>query len=221
MLKKAQFQFLKDLRTNNSKVWMDANKPQYEATKADFIEFVEEIIKGMAKIEPELSATTVAKTCIFRINRDVRFSANKNPYKTNMGASIKLGGKKSTYGGYYFHFEPGASFAGGGYYMPDAPILAKIRQEIDYNYKEFKGIVTAKKFTDVFPNGLMRDDALKGAPKGYDKENPALEYIQLKHFAAMAPIADATLLSKDAIKAVLEKFTAMKKLLDFVNRTVG
>lgn len=218
MLNKSSLQFLKELKTNNTKEWMDVNKPKYLAAKADFTAFVEEIIKGMSKFEPIIAETITAKDCLFRINRDVRFSANKNPYKTNMGASIKIGGKKSPHCGYYFHFEPGASFVGGGFYMPEASQLASIRQEIDYNLKEFKSIVTSKAFLSAFPNGLMREDALKGAPKGYDKENPALEFLQLKHFTAGANIKDSLLTSKDLVTEVVKHFKTLKPLIDFVNR---
>jgi uncharacterized protein (TIGR02453 family) len=122
-----------------------------------------------------------ASKAIFRINRDVRFSKNKAPYKTNFGASINPGGKKSMIAGYYVHIEPGKSFLAAGTYMPEAPYLSAIRQEIDYNLEEFKKIVGAKDFKKEFTS-LSVEDALKTVPKGYDKENPALEFLKLKHF---------------------------------------
>jgi uncharacterized protein (TIGR02453 family) len=220
MLNKLTIKFLKDLQKNNNKDWMDAHKAEYLAAKNDYLALVADVLKEMKGFEPEIAENTEPKNCVFRLNRDVRFSANKNPYKDNMGASIKLGGKKSLYAGYYFHLQPGASFVGGGYWMPEAPMLAKLRQEIDYNFEEFKGIVASKKFTDIYVNGLNREDALKTVPKGYDKENPAIQYLQLKHLVAMAPLKDSDFLEKDIAKKIATAFKALKPMLDFMNRTV-
>jgi uncharacterized protein (TIGR02453 family) len=132
---------------------MNVNKKAYENAKADWEQMVGDVIKGVSKTEPALQ-DLLPKNCTFRMNRDVRFSKNKEPYKCNFGASIKIGGKKSTYAGYYFHVEPGASFVGGGFYMPEAPVLSKIRQEIDYDLAIFKKIINNKKFTTVYTNGI-------------------------------------------------------------------
>ena len=98
----------------------------------------------------EAIASLKAKDCVFRINRDVRFSKDKSPYKSNMGASFIKGGKKSVLSGYYFHCEPGNSFVGGGLWMPEVDGLKKLRQEIDYNFDEFKKIIGSKKFAATY-----------------------------------------------------------------------
>lgn len=137
MLQPATLNFLKSLKKNNSKEWFDKNRKAYETAKGDFAGFVQEVINQFSKKEPAVSGM-LAKNCMFRINRDVRFSKDKSPYKTNMGAYINPGGKKSILGGYYFHCEPGQAFMGGGLWMPMPPELSKIRQEIDYNFADFK-----------------------------------------------------------------------------------
>jgi uncharacterized protein (TIGR02453 family) len=147
MLQSSTLQFLQSLQKNNNKPWFDENRKKYESAKENFAEFVEALINGIAAFDPTIQNLT-AKNCMFRINRDVRFSKDKSPYKTNMGASISKGGKKINLAGYYFHCEPGKSFAAGGFYMPMAPELAKIRQEIDYNFKEW--IPTDIELLDLF-----------------------------------------------------------------------
>jgi uncharacterized protein (TIGR02453 family) len=159
------------------------------------------------------------KNCIFRINRDVRFSANKNPYKTNFGASFSKGGKKIACAGYYFHVEPGACFIGGGYWMPMADDLNKIRQEIDYNFDDFKKIINEKKFIHSFGE-LDTKEKLVRPPKGYEKDNPALEYLKLKNFIVMASIADDELLDRHLIQKVISHFKSMKPLIDFLNKSI-
>ena len=135
MLQPATLTFLKGLKKNNNKPWFDANRKKYEASKADFISFVDNTISAITKFDPAVSSLK-AKDCIFRINRDIRFSKDKSPYKSNMGAYINPGGKKINTPGYYFHCEPGQSFAAGGLYIPEPGVLAKIRQEIDYSFAE-------------------------------------------------------------------------------------
>src|ERR1700734_3777017 len=116
MLAVATIKFLKDLKKNNNKPWFESNRKKYEDAKADFSKFIQGIIEKHAKKDKTLKDLK-AKDCMFRINRDVRFSKDKSPYKTNFGASINRGGKKSLFAGYYFHCEPGESFAGGGLWM--------------------------------------------------------------------------------------------------------
>src|SRR6478735_9717506 len=108
MLQSATLKFLKDLKKNNNKSWFDVHRKQYEAAKNDFENFIQSVLDKHAKNDADLKELT-AKKCMFRINRDVRFSKDKSPYKTNLGASIVKGGKKSPLGGYYFHLEPGNS----------------------------------------------------------------------------------------------------------------
>jgi len=221
MINSSTLKFLKDLKKNNNKPWFDANRKQYELAKADFADYVTRLLAAVAKNDPSIAALT-AKDCMFRINRDVRFSKNKDPYKTNMGAGISKGGKKMISAGYYFHCEPGGnSFIAGGLYMAEADQLKKIRQEIDYNWPEFQKIVKGKKFATTFGD-LSREDgmSLSREPKGYEKDNPAIEYIKLKSWIASTPITDAELTEKDLAKKVAVVFATMQPLIVFLNRAL-
>src|SRR5689334_13212529 len=131
MLQSTTIKFLKDLKKNNTKEWFDKNRKVYEAAKKDFTDFVQTMIDKFGKKDESIAAI-VAKDCLFRINRDIRFSKDKSPYKTNMGASINKGGRMTmNTAGYYFHLEPGNCFVGGGLWQPEPDALKKIRQEID------------------------------------------------------------------------------------------
>ena len=218
MIKKETVDFLKTLKKNNSKEWFDNNRTKYLAAKENYLDFVTEILHTLKSIDPTLHDIQ-PKNCVFRINRDVRFSSNKNPYKTNFGASFSKGGKKIACAGYYFHLEPGACFIGGGYWMPMADDLNKIRQEIDYSFDEFKNIIQQRAFKNTFDT-LDNKEILIRPPKGYEKDNPALEYLKLKNFIVMAGIEENELLEKDLIPKVISHFKIMKPLVDFLNRAI-
>ena len=215
MIQPSTLKFLKDLKKNNNKPWFDAHRKEYEAAKKDFEQMIQAVIDRHGKTDKTISHLK-AKDCLFRINRDIRFSKDKTPYKTNMGAYINRGGKKSLYGGYYFHCEPGQSFVGGGLWMPMPNELNKVRQEIDYNLAEFKKIIGSKKFKSVY-NDVSRDAeyTLSRVPKGYEADNPAAEYLKLKSFVAIAKVSDADLNSKEIVKKITTAFEALQPRLAF------
>lgn len=219
MISSGSIKFLKQLSKNNNKAWFDEHRSDYEAAKADFARFIQQVIDQHGRSDSSIR-NIVAKDCLFRINRDVRFSKNKAPYKTNMGASINKSGKKAEHSaGYYFHFEPGASFVGGGIWMPPADTLRKIRQEIDYNLKEFTGILGNRAFKSVY--GKLDDSAefkLSRVPRGYEPDNPAAEYLKYKSYLATLPLSDEELTSKNLVAKVCKAFAALQPLLDFLNR---
>ena len=218
MIDLSTIQFLTSLKKNNSKEWFDENRQRYAAAKDNYLDFVGEVLGRMKKIDASL-ADLEPKQCVFRINRDVRFSKNKAPYKTNMGASFSKGGKKVQCAGYYFHFEPGASFIGGGFWMPMAPELNKIRQEIDYGFEAFNKIINKKKFKNSF-GSLSESEKLTRPPKGYEAENPAIEILKLKSFIVMTEVKDTELTSKELVNTVVDHFETMMPLVDFLNRAI-
>ena len=218
MIQQSTLQFLKLLSKHNNRDWFLANKDKYDLAKADYLLFVEEVLNGIQKTDNTL-AELVPKQCVFRINRDVRFSKNKDPYKTNFGASFSKGGKKIQCAGYYFHLEPGASFIGGGLWMPMAPELKKVRQEIDYCFKEFSSILKQKKFQTNFGT-LDSSNKLVRPPKDYEIDNPAIEYLKLKSFIVSLPISDAELLDKQLVKKTITTFETMTPFISFLNRAI-
>jgi len=220
MIQKDTIKFLTSLKKNNNKEWFDANRKSYETAKQDFTAFVSDVILQFSK-KDETIATLQAKDCMFRINRDVRFSKDKSPYKTNMGASFSKGGKKSILAGYYFHLEPGNSFVGGGIWMPDADTTKKIRQEIDYGFDEFKKLIQNKKFVAQYGGLTINEEfSLTREPKGYDKDNPAIEYIKLKSWLATHPLTDEMLTDKNLTKTVVAAFEALHPLIVFINKAL-
>lgn len=219
MLQPATITFLKGLKKNNTKEWFDAHRKQYDAAKEDFAALVQKIIDIHGKKDEHIAAL-LPKDCMFRINRDVRFSKDKSPYKTNFGASINRGGKKSIYAGYYLHCEPGGeSFVGGGLWMPEPEHLKKLRQEIDYNFDEFKAIIHSKKFVNTYKE-LHRgeDSVLSREPKGYEKDNPAIEYIKFKSYVALQPLTDEDMESAALLKKVTAAFETLQPLVEFINK---
>lgn len=210
-------QFLTALQKNNNKEWFEQNRTTYDKLRLEWIDLAAKVIKQTAIFDPEI-AELEPKKCIFRINRDVRFSANKNPYKNNFGISLSKGGKAADFCGYYVHLQPGESFIAGGSYQPMPDKLAAIRQEIDYNFEEFKKIIEHKDFVKHF--GTLTGDKLQRPPKGYDAENPAIEYIKHKGFLAYLKIDDNNLTEKELLKNCEKAFKAMKPLNDFLNRAI-
>lgn len=220
MLQTTTLQFLKQLKKNNNKPWFDAHRNAYEDAKQDFNKLVTDIIAGIGKWDSTLAGLT-AKDCTFRINRDVRFSKDKSPYKTNMGGSFNSSGKKfELAAGYYFHLEPGKSFIGGGLYMPASPALIKIRQEIDYNFDEWKKIVESKLFKTTFSKGVEGIEYLSRPPKGYTDNNPAIHYLKMKSFIVSQPIADKELTDQQLTKKITSVFKTMKPFIDFLNQAL-
>lgn len=220
MLQQASVQFLKNLKKNNRKEWFDSNRNKYEDAKQDVERLSASIIKKLSVVDESI-AHLQPKDCMFRINRDVRFSKDKSPYKTNMGVYFSKGGKKGIQAGYYFHLEPGNSFVAGGLWMPMPPELKKVRQEIDYNWDEFNKIISSKKFRSTFGELEKSSEyVLSRPPKGYDENNPAIELLKFKSYIVTAKIPDSDLTSKNLVKKVVGSFELLKPLVDFLNRAV-
>jgi len=218
MLNASTLYFLEQLKINNHKEWFENNRNLYNNAKANYLQLVTDILKELSKTDASLSFLQ-AKDCTYRINRDVRFSKNKAPYKTNMGAGISKGGKKLMLAGYYLHCEPSQSFIAAGVWMPLAPELKKIRQEIDYSFEEFKTIVEDKslqKLNISLEKG--KDVMLTRPPKGYDELNPAIDFLKMKSFILSTSISDKTLTSKHLVDTVVTACNTMKPFIDFLNR---
>ena len=215
MIKESTMRFLQDLAENNNKPWFDENRLRYDDAKEDVIRQVNDIIKMLSAVDSGYEVLT-ARDCLFRINRDVRFSNDKRPYKTNIGAYINKGGKKSGTPGYYLHIEPGKSFAAAGVWMPEKDALASIRQEIDYNFPAFKKILATASFKSTFPEGFSSNEKLQRPPKNYDESNPAIEYIKQKSFVVTTPLTDKELTSATFNKKIEKIFKAAAPLNAFL-----
>jgi len=221
MLQSTTLKFLKDLKKNNNKSWFDAHRSQYEGAKKDFENFIQSVLDKHCKNDPDLKELE-ARKCLFRINRDVRFSKDKSPYKTNFGASMDKGGKKSGLAGYYFHLEPGKSFLGGGLWVPQPDALKKVRQEIDYCFDEFKKIIAAKKFRSLYGDLYTGEGVqLSKVPQGFEKNNPAADYLKFKSWLVLVDISDAELTSKSLVSNTVDAFLLLQPLIKFLNRPLA
>lgn len=219
MIRKETLSFIKEVAENNNREWFALNKERYELAREDVLNLVDELIPALAAIDPEFSIDTPAKKCLMRIYRDVRFSKNKDPYKNNYGISFNVKPKGVPDPGYYLHIQPGGqSFFAAGFWMPDAPVLKKIREEIDYNTSEFLEIIDADRFSSIFT--LEQTDKLKNAPKGYDTDHPQIELLKLKSFIAVYPLKDADFHKPEIINQLKNAFESVYPFILFLRNAV-
>jgi uncharacterized protein (TIGR02453 family) len=211
--------FLTILKENNYKEWFHANKSLYEEAKKEFEVFVQALIKEVHAIDSEIGYPE-PKDCIFRIFRDIRFSPDKTPYKTNFGVYLAKGGnRKSEFGGYYFHLEPGNSMLAGGIWMPQPDILKAIRDEIFHNIDEFLAIVNNTSFKKQF-KGIDYDSVLKTAPKGYPKDWKHIDLLKYKSYTVSKAVPNEVLSGNKLFDEIRTVFSAMKPLNHFFNKVI-
>jgi uncharacterized protein (TIGR02453 family) len=215
-IKKSTLDFLNSIKSNNNREWFIANRSSYLDAKENFETFVQEIINKIILFDPIMKGLE-AKSCVFRINRDIRFSNDKSPYKSHMGAFIVRGGKKNgdKYAGYYFHIEPGKSIMAGGAYTPPTPWLSAIREKISDKPDEFIKITKTKDFIKYF--GSIDGEKLKTVPKGYPKDHPYIELLKFKSYLVMNKASDKLVLSNSFFEHIIDVFKAMKPLNDYLN----
>ncbi|HTF19248.1 MAG TPA: DUF2461 domain-containing protein [Chryseolinea sp.] len=207
--------FLKALARNNNREWFDKHKDNYLQLKGEFEVFVGDVLTDMTAFDPSLAGLD-PKRLTYRIYRDVRFSKDKTPYKTNVSAAISAGGKTMGTPGYYFQLEPGGkSFVAAGLYMPQAETLSKIRQEIDYNGDRLQKILKEPKFRKLYA-GFWTGDALKSVPKGYAKEHPQIELLRLKSFLVEHAFSDEETNSKTFRKKLVDSMRIAQPLIEFL-----
>ncbi|HEX6127261.1 MAG TPA: DUF2461 domain-containing protein [Pyrinomonadaceae bacterium] len=218
MLAKETVEFLKKLDKNNNRDWFNVNKSGFIAANDNVIAITGDLINRIAKFDPSVAGLD-PKACVFRIYRDVRFSKDKSPYKTNLGAFIAPGGRKAMSPGYYFHIQPRAFFAAAGKHMPDAGELLKIRNAIASNTKEFLKIVEGRAFKDRF--GDLDGDRLSRPPKGFPADHPAIEFLKLKSFTVSERFTAKDAVAKDYPKMLSESFKAAYPMVIFLRRALS
>jgi uncharacterized protein (TIGR02453 family) len=212
--------FLSQIRDNNNKEWFDAHKSEYRAANEVFNSFVEKMIAGISEFDPSVKGLSVAD-CTYRFYRDIRFSANKMPYKTHFGAYVCPNGKKSGYAGYYFHIEPkGNGFLDGhqldaGLYGPSQEILNSIREEIFLNGDTFKDAIHVAE-------GFVLEDsqALKKVPRGFPADFVYADYLKLKNPCLCKTVDDRFILSKDLLDNTMEAFSKTFTFTTWLNKAV-
>lgn len=216
MIKREFYTFLSELKENNSRDWFHENKASYDSLRTQLVHLAEILIVSIGKFDQEILGLQ-PKQCIFRINRDIRFSKDKSPYKTNMGMFFAPGGRNAGKAGYYLHIEPNNSFIAGGIYMPPSPFLKAIRQEIFDNYEEFIELINHQDFRDTW-GGLELGDSLKTKPRGYPDNFEGMEYLRLKSFTVINFKKDEAFLSSDFLESALQEFEVLSRLNKFINQ---
>lgn len=221
MINKKTLKFLRDLKINNSKEWLDENRAEYDFAKNDILSVTERLIKEVADFDKSfLKADLLPKNCITRLNRDLRFAKDKTPYKNDYYIVLNKNGKNSSSAFYYLHIEPNNCFVGGGIWNPQPEELKRVRQEVDYAFKEWTTIVNSKPFRKNFPSGIQSVGVLSKVPKGYDENNPAKEFLKMKGFCTKEDISDKEIITLDVKDKIINYFKTAKPLVDFLNKAI-
>lgn len=210
--------FLKALAENNNREWFAAHRNDYLEAKDTFEHLVEKLIPIVLEIDPSVGHLEI-KDCTYRIYRDIRFSPDKRPYKTHMGAYINRRGKKSPYAGYYIHLDPThGSLWGGGLYCPDSDTLRAVRMDIYDNIDEFLDLNNSLEKSGFV---LSREDSLKKIPAGFPRDFPHGEFLKMKHYDMYRPITDDVLYDENRlIEETRRAFAAMMPMNRFLNYTI-
>ncbi len=220
MLSQEAIQFIDDLKANNATEWMHAHKKRYEIFKKEYHAYIALLLDSMKPLDKSLENLEI-KNCTFRINRDIRFSKNKDPYKTNIGVWMTTNKNRKNSPGYYIHFEKGKSFIAGGIWYPEPNDLKTIRKEIEFFHEDLVKIVQEKNFVKEF-SVLDYDEntVLKNAPKGFDPNHPAIEFLKLKSFTATQQIDDAAFSKENFADLISKKLIALQPLNKFLKRAL-
>ncbi len=208
--------FLNELTTNNNRDWFNEQKKNYLFAHENLIEFAQELLLEMKKHDN--IETESGKKSLFRIYKDVRFSADKSPYKTHMSGSFKRA-TKLLRGGYYFHIQPGESFIGGGFWGPTSEDLKRLRQEIGENPEELRQIISEKSFLNNFET--LKGEKVKTAPKGFQKDHPAIDLIRHKQFLLIKSFTDEEVLNSDFLSKVNHGFKSMRPFLNYMSEILS
>ncbi|MDR0843910.1 MAG: DUF2461 domain-containing protein [Tannerella sp.] len=213
------FKFLEELKVNNNREWFQKNKKRYDVLHKQFVEAVQQLIERIAVFDPEIAGLD-AKSCVYRIYRDLRFSQDKTPYKTHFGAYMTgYGGRTSPYAGYYVHLEPGNALLSGGVWCPPPPLLKKLRQDIYDNMDEFLEIIENEKFKATYP--VLDGELLKRMPAGLPQDCPYDYILKHKDFVVSAMKPDAFFSEKDWMDKTIEDFKTLLPFNHFLNYTVS
>jgi len=220
MIQRPTFDFLKELAENNNREWFQENKDRYEAARENVIEFAGKLLNLIYQFDPAVDPDLDAKKCVMRIYRDIRFSKDKTPYKTNFGVSVPTKGLKTGRAEYFLHIAPGNCFIAGGYWMPPADDLKAIRQEIDYNAHALKEIIDDKDFIALF-GGFRQQEKLKSAPKEYSSDNENIELLKLKSFVAFHQLKEEALMQESSATNIAAVCKNIYPLNVFLNNALA
>ena len=226
---KAIIGFLKGIAANNNREWYAQHKAEYEGCRADFARGVEQAIAAISEFDPDIAAVK-AKDCIYRFNRDIRFSPDKAPYKRHFGAYICTRGRKALRGGYYLHIEPGHCLVATGSYWLPTNILTSCRNEIMGNIGQWRSAVEAPAFVKAYGRPNEGDweksssgfglEALKTAPAGFPRDYEHIRYLRMKDYCCWRQVPDGFFRGDAWIPRAMELFRTAKPMMDFINSVI-
>ncbi|MGB5462351.1 MAG: DUF2461 domain-containing protein [Aureibaculum sp.] len=202
------FDFFKSLGKNNNREWFNTHKDEFKSLETDIKKFYNAVLENLRRHDD------VDTLKIFRIYRDIRFSKDKTPYKTHFGGSFNRK-KPSLRGGYYLHISPGDSFIATGFWEPNKEDLFRIRKEFEIDDSQIRKIISNKEFKEVW--GDFVGDELKTAPKGFDKEHPAIDLIRKKQYIFTKKFDDKEVLSADFLDKLDEAFKTIRPYFDYMS----
>ena len=221
MIKQKSLNFLTDLKNNNSREWFEQNKELYQAYKDDVIQFTEQLLLELSKIDLSIAkANLEPKKCLTRVNRDLRFSKDKTPYKNYILIVFNKNAPHGNTAGYFVHIEPGNCMVGGGIWQTTPEYLKKIREEINYSFEEIDGIITSEEFKRTFPSSIQGQNSKKKFTDFYEKGDPVVGLLKMKGFCTKEIISDEVLTSKDAVKNIMNYFETTKPLINYLNKAI-
>ena len=206
------FDFLKKLKKNNYREWMQDNKKEYQANEKILKQFYISIEDGLNKNDE------ISKVKVFRINRDIRFSKDKTPYNIHRSVSFARAGAHRR-GGYYLRIEPGNSLMAGGFFSPNPADLFRIRKEFEFDASEIRKILGKKEFKNAFGD-FVQEYKVKTAPKGFSKEDPNIDLIRLKSFFVVHKFTDKEVLSERFHDDLLYHFSLLRPYFDYMSEVL-
>lgn len=209
MISRLTLDFLNDLKKNNNREWFQENKSRYEASHKEMVQFAEKLLELMNKTD--VIETASGKKSLFRIYRDVRFSKNKQPYKTNRSGSFRRAGAERR-GGYFFSIEPGNSMIGGGFYGPNKDDLQHLRNQIDIDSNPLRTVLEDKPFKSYY--GKLLGEQLKTAPRGFDPDHKDIDLLRFKNFYFMHSFTDDEVIANDFVEKVADGLQRIRPFFD-------
>lgn len=220
-------QFFSELQQNNNRDWFNDNKARWTAIQHDFVLFTQELIEVMGTYDPSVRQLE-AKRCVYRIYRDLRFSADKRPYKTHIACFLPFGGDRTQcVPGYYLQLGEedyglhGDCSLGGGIFMPSPRQLAAIRQEIFYCPDEFKAILQAPDYKRYYSNGFFTSRKLTRPPKGYPADWPDIELLKYRDYCTMYSMPPELIFTDRFFDEVVSVWRASVALNKFIERAIS
>lgn len=206
---KSAFEFLLRLKENNNRDWMQEHKKEYLANEKVLKEFYSEVEKALNITDK------IAKTKVFRINRDIRFSKNKTPYNSHRSVSFSRAGAQRR-GGYYLRLESGNSYMAGGFFDPNPVDLLRIRKEFEMDPSEIREILAQKDFKKAFGN-FNQANAVKTAPRGFDKEDESIDLIRLKSFTVKHDFTDEEVFAPDFKNKLIHHYSLLRPFFNYMS----